>query len=136
MNFDDNPYLFPIFFVGMWLFISALFSMISGWWSLAEVFRATARPEGGERIRSQVKQVGWVPENRVTHMVAAPAGLYLYASLLFRFLHPALLIPWSSVGKAQRISIFWWPTYDYDLGSITTIRVTKRAHEAIEAYRR
>ena len=87
MNFDDKPYLFPIFFTGMWLFMSAFFSVITGWWSLAGVFRASGRPEG-EKTTSQVKQIGWVPESLVTHMVVAPAGLYLYASFCFSFSTP------------------------------------------------
>lgn len=135
MSFEDKPYLFPVVFAGLWLFMSAFFSFLSGWSSLADQFRALERPEG-TTIRSQIKQFGLVPENRVTHMVVSSAGLYLYASLLFRFMHPPLLVPWSRVGKSREINGLWWKTYEYDLGLTTTIRVTKRAHELIESVRR
>jgi hypothetical protein len=134
MDFKENPYVFPIFFVSMWLFMSAFFSFISGWWSLARQFRATERP-AGEKITSQVKQMGIVPENRVTHMVVSPYGLYLYASFLFRFMHPALLIPWSKIGRPRKIKTLWWSTYEYQLDSISTVRVTKIAHEVIVRHR-
>jgi hypothetical protein len=134
MDFENKPYLFPIFFGGMWLFMSAFFSLIQGWWSLARRFHAAERPSG-ERITSQVKQMGIVPENRVTHMVLSRFGLYLYASFLFRFMHPALLIPWSRVGGPRRINTLWWSTYEYELDSRSSIRVTRRAHEAIERFR-
>jgi len=133
MDFETKPYLFPIFFIGMWFFMSAFFSVVSGWWSLASQFRATEMP-GGEKIACQVKQMGIVPENRVTHMVVSHLGLYLYASFLFRFMHPALLIPWSNVGRPRKISTLWWSTYEYELDS-TSIRVTQRAYEAIERFR-
>jgi hypothetical protein len=134
MDFENKPYLFPIFFGGMWLFMSAFFSLTSGWWSLARRFRAAERPSG-EKITSQVKQMGMVPENRVTHLVLSRFGLYLYASFPFRFMHPALLIPWSCIRGPRKISILWWHTYEYELDSTSTIRVTKRAHEAIERLR-
>jgi hypothetical protein len=133
MDISNTPYIFPLFFVGLWLFISALFAFISGWWSLAQRFRATERPDG-EKITSQVKQVGIVPENRVTHMVVSPAGLYLYAFVLFRFLHPPLLIPWSEVHHARQIKILWWQTHEFDLAGITTLRVTQRAYDVIRNY--
>ena len=135
MSIQDKPYFFLLVFAGMWLFMSALFSLTGGWSSLASQFRASERPEG-TTIRSQVKQFGMIPENRVTHMVVSSAGLYLYASLFFRFMHPPLLIPWSSIGKPREVEGLWWTTYEYDLGLTTTIRVTKRAHELIESVRR
>lgn len=134
MDLENNPYLAPIVFVGIWLFLSAGFSLISGWWSLAKEFRATQMP-AGEKITSQVKQMGPVPESGVTHMVVSQPGLYLYASLLFRFMHPALLIPWPKVGPPRKIETLWWSTYEYNLNSICSIRVTRRAYEAIEKLR-
>jgi len=79
--------------------------------------------------------MGIVPENRVTHMVLSPSGLYLYPSLLFRFMHPPLLIPWSRVGRPRKVEVFWWSTYVYELDSTCNIGVTANAHDAIERYR-
>jgi|SRR5215216_5236655 len=134
MDLQSHPYLLPMIFVGMWLVMSAFFSLLSGWWSLGGQFRANERP-AGEKVTGQVKRMGMVPENGVTHIVVSQTGLYLYASFFFRFVHPALLIPWSSVGRPREIKGLWWSTYEYDLASINSIRVTQRAHEAIEKLR-
>ncbi len=134
MDLTEHPYLFPFFFIGLWLFICAFFAVISGWLSLARDFRAGQRPEG-EKVMNQVKRMGVVRENMVTHMIVSESGLYLYASLLFRFLHPPLLIPWSRVRRARKIKTLWWHTYDFDLASITNIRVTQKAYNAISKYK-
>jgi hypothetical protein len=66
--------------------------------------------------------------------MASHVGLYLYANILFRFMHPALLIPWPNVGQPQRTENLWWTSYEYELDYVT-IRVTQRAHAAIEKFR-
>jgi hypothetical protein len=132
---SSSPFLFwfPFFFIGLWLFMSAFFAFMSGWFSLASHFRAASRPEG-QKITSQVKHMGMVPENRVTHMIISEHGLYLYASFLFRFLHPPLLIPWSQVRLVREIKTLWWYTYQLDIGQITTLRVTRSAYDAMQSY--
>jgi hypothetical protein len=127
------PVWVPLFFIGLWLFISAFFAFISGWLSLASHFRAPSRPEG-QKVTSQVKQMGMVPENRVTHLIISDHGLYIYASFLFRFLHPALLIPWNEVRLVREVKTLWWYTYQLDIGQTTTLRVTRRAYQAMQRY--
>ena len=129
----NKPYLFPVFIIGLWLSMSAFFSLISGWLALALDFRAAEKPEG-QKVISQVKQMGIVPENAATHMIVSPAGLYLYASLLFRFAHSALLIPWSKVHLSRTVRTLWWNTYVFELNSSASIRVTQRAYDAIRQY--
>src|ERR1041384_7445511 len=128
MPTSDSFFWFPAIFIGIWLFNSALFSLVSGWHSLARHFRATSRP-GGRKVTGQVKQMGIVPENRVTHMIVSESGLYLYASLLFRFLHPPLLVPWREVRFAREIKTLWWYTYEIDIAQTTSLRVTRNAYE-------
>ena len=113
--------------------MSAFFALISGWFSLASSFRASSRPEG-QKVTSQVKQIGIVPENRVTHMIISEHGLYLYVSFLFRFFHPPLLIPWGQVRLVREIKTLWWYTYQLDIGQITTLRVTRSAYETMQRY--
>jgi hypothetical protein len=127
------PFWSPFFFVGLWLFMSAFFALISGWFSLASHFRAHSRPEG-QKVTSQVKQMGIVPENRVTHMIISERGLYLYVSPLFRFFHPPLLLPWSQVRLVREIQTLWWYTYELDIGQITNLRVTRNAYVAMQRY--
>ena len=134
MDPNQSLPLFLLSFVGLWLFMSGLFAVISGWFSLAQDFKAMNKP-AGEKITGQVKQFGIVPENRVTHMVLSNSGLYLDASVLFRFMHPPLLIPWSRISAPSVGSFLWSNHYNYDLASLCSIRVTERAHHAIERFR-
>lgn len=127
------PIWVPFFAVGLWLLISTSFAVTSGWVLLARQFRANFRPEG-RKFRGQVKRMGFVPENRVTHLIVSDHGLYLYASIPFRFMRPALLIPWSEVRVVRRVKTLWWYTYDLDLGSITRLRVTRRAYDGLQVY--
>jgi hypothetical protein len=127
------PFWFPIFAIGLWLFMCAFFSLISGWASLARHFRAVSKPEG-EKVTGQVKWMGIVPENLVTHMIVSGSGLYLYAGILFRFLHPALLIPWKEVRLVGETKMLVSRTYELDLASITSLRITRTGYEAVQRY--
>lgn len=136
MNTPDPspfPFWFPFYFIGLWLFVCALFAFISGWVFLARRYRASDRPEG-KKVRSQVKQIGFISERQVTHMIVSHSGLYLYESFLFRFLHPPLLIPWSDVRLLKEFKTLWWYYYRIDLGSIASITVTRKAYEEIRGY--
>jgi hypothetical protein len=110
-----------------------MFAFASGWFSLSRHFRALSKP-GGLKITGRVKRMGIVPENRVTHMIISGAGLYLYASFLFQFMRPALLIPWSEVRLVRENKILWWYTYELDLGSVTSLRVTRSAYDVLRRY--
>ncbi|MFQ5998742.1 MAG: hypothetical protein ACE5KO_05500 [Candidatus Bathyarchaeia archaeon] len=100
---------------------------------MASRFRAHSRPEG-RIVKGQVIRIGLVPEHRVTNMILSESGLYLYARLAFRFLHPAVLIPWSEIRFVREIKILWWYVYELDIASITNMRVTKKGYEAMCNY--
>lgn len=43
-------------------------------------------------------RIGWLTNyNNVLTIGVSPQGLYLATMLLFRFMHPPLLIPWSAI---------------------------------------
>jgi hypothetical protein len=78
--------------------------------------------------------MGIVPEHWVTHLIVSEQGLYLYTSFFFRFLHPALLIPWSEVRLVREVKILAWYSYQLELGQLTTLRVTRMAYDAMRKY--
>jgi hypothetical protein len=132
-SLESFPIWLPFQFIGLWLFVCALFAVISGWVFLARRYRATDRPEG-KKVRGQVKQIGIVPEREVTHMIVSRSGLYLYESILFRFLHPPLLIPWPDIRLKKEFKTLWWYYYRLNLGSITTITVTRKAYNEMRQH--
>jgi hypothetical protein len=134
-NPESLPLWFPFFFIGLWLVVGALLGALSGWRTLAQRFRATLRPTG-TAIKNQVVSIGKIPEHRVTHMVASEAGLYLWVNPLFRFLHPPLMIPWIGITAVREVKTLWWRTFELNIADVTTISVTRRAHELLRRYLR
>jgi hypothetical protein len=98
---DQHPsvfaVIFPIYFLCLWVLVSAIISFVSGWFSLARVYRARI-PFQGARWRLQRGKMRYlVGYNNILAIGVSQQGLYLAVLSLFRFMHPPLLIPWSEV---------------------------------------
>lgn len=101
------PYVFPFFFVGMWLLVTTLLGVMSGWFSL----QAWYTDESGEE---PLLTLGWqsgvmgvrVNLNNVLTLSAKPSGLSIRMWRIFGpFLKP-LLIPWNEISAEPSRSIF------------------------------
>ena len=128
------PMWFPLFFVGLWLLVSTILSVMSGWTDLAKRFRSSRRPDG-RTLSWQVVSVGFVPENGVTALVVGRDGLYLSSFLIFRFMRPPLLIPWSEVRLVSSRSFFGrLERFELDLASATTLTIKRAAFDAMQPH--
>lgn len=94
-------FIFPAYFVAIWLLVSAVISFIGGWTALAKRFRLM-EPFVGERWAGQSAQMRWIAGygNCLTVGVS-PEGLYLAMMPLFRFRHPALQVPWDEISLCE-----------------------------------
>ena len=126
-------FLFPPFFIAMWLGVGAVLAEISGWPALARRFRSEQRPTG-RRLRRQVVMLGPTHESAVTRIITSSAGLYLDVHPLFRFRRPPLLLPWSVVHHRSERRLLWLRWHEIDLAGITTLGVKPRAYEAIAPF--
>jgi hypothetical protein len=102
---DQHPsvlaVIFPIYFLSLWLLVSATISFVGGWFSLAKVYRTQVKFNGA-KWGMQSGQMRWLANyNSVLTIGVGPQGLYLASMFLFRFMHPPLLVPWSEI-KVQR----------------------------------
>jgi hypothetical protein len=99
---DRDPILFAaILWISMWLLVGGIISFVSGWSSLARVYR-TASSFDGAKWRMQSGRMRWLMGyNNVLTIGANQQGLYLATMFLFRFMHPPLLVPWSEI-KVQK----------------------------------
>ncbi len=92
---------FPILFVLLWIGISMLLAMMSGWHMLAGRFACTDKPYGDVRTAGPffhtVYGRYWVHYNSVIRMTAASDALYLSVFGPFRAGHPPLRIPWAEI---------------------------------------
>jgi hypothetical protein len=97
----------PCYAVALWLLVSAVISYIGGWSTLATRFRFTM-PFLGKKWRLQSGQMrlfaGYA--NCLT-LGCNQDGLYLAILPLFRFRHPALLIPWDEITICRTQGLFF-----------------------------
>ena len=105
----DPVWFFPLFLV-FWLAICAVISVISGWRELAERFASNA-PIEGERFRFQSGSMGSglfpVSYGGCLFVTVGRKGFALSILILFRFLHPRLVIPWTAVERCEPVR-FWF----------------------------
>ena len=102
---DQHPSMFaaifPIYFLSLWLLVGATISFVGGWFSLAKVYR-TRVAFNGAKWKMQSGQMRWLANyNNVLTLGVSQQGLYLASMLLYRFMHPPLLVPWSEI-KVRR----------------------------------
>ena len=106
---------------------------ISRWPALARRFPGRDRPTG-TILRGHVVSVGPVGEHNVTNLILTPAGLYMYASLLFRFRHAPIFVPWSEIHYEGARRFLWMKSHKLSVGGVTSIRITDRALGAFQPF--
>jgi hypothetical protein len=98
--------IFPIYFLTLWLMVAAVISVLGGWHGLAKTFRAR-HPFSGPSWGGQSGKMRLLANyNNCLRIGASPDGFYLTTFILFRFMHPPLLVPWSEI-KIRRTEA--WP---------------------------
>lgn len=104
MQFPPDPGSpwFLIFFAGMWLSITGLLSLLSGWAGLASQWKAQTK-YAGERFRYRSGSMGMrylpVGYGSCLTVTVSDAGLGLSILFPFRFLSPPLFFPWSEISS-------------------------------------
>jgi hypothetical protein len=99
--------IFPLYFLTLWLLVSAIISYIGGWSALARRFRLI-HPFIGTKWTGQSGQMrGIAGYHNCLTLGCNLEGLYLSTMPLFRFRHPPLLIPWNEISISQRQILFF-----------------------------
>ena len=102
MDPERDPFLFVLFFVGLWVFISVVISHVGGWQELAGIYSSADRFQG-RRWPVQSGQMRWgAGYNNALTVGANDRGLHLSVLFLFRVGHPPLFIPWEEVGAENK----------------------------------
>ncbi len=98
--------MMPLIFIGMWLAILYVLSIMSGWQWLAESYRFRGKYQG--QISSmQSGSIGLLSANHCLRIGTGDQGLYLGMILPFRLWHPSLVVPWSDVVVGRRKLLFF-----------------------------
>ena len=119
--------LFPLFFLAIWSGGVALASYLGGWNALSKVYSAIG-PFDGAKWKCQSGQMRYGANyNNCLTVGADPVGLYLDVLFLFKFKHPALLIPWSEISVRRRKVWIFGEWAVLTLGRETGVTLTIRS---------
>ena len=103
-----------VVFIAGWLGVSALLSVIGGWFWLARAYPCPPGRRFETRITFGSISLNWFCSYRRCVTVGADVeGLYLRPILPFRFMHRAVMIPWEQMAVAQTGRLLW--TYAFEI---------------------
>lgn len=94
---------FPVVFVTLWVAIVWILSVLGGWSAVADRHAATGRPDG-PTFGGVNAMFGLVSYSYVLTVVVATEGLYVETQRFFRIGHRPLLIPWSEIRDARKVT--------------------------------
>lgn len=123
------PYAFPVFFVGMWLSVTTIFGLISGWFNLQQRFPDDGNEEPLLKLASQSGSMGFgVSMSGILRLRAYRSGLGVRISRLFGPFQKPLKIPWSEI-QAQSSNSFLVPMAKLQLGRSSggTLKISARS---------
>jgi len=107
---------FPFLFVGMWLLITTMLGVLSGWFALQSQFdRGDEAPLVTFRRLSGSMGLG-VNLNGVLKLSACPSGLRISISRMFGPFQRPFLVPWAEI-SAERKTRFFMPMTRLGLGA-------------------
>jgi hypothetical protein len=105
----DLRWFFPLF-IGGWLAVSCLLSLIGGWHALAGKYRSATSSAGKLFSFASMglrRGLGRVSYRHCLFVRFDSQGIMLSIFPLFRFFHPRLLIPWNAVSECKK-ERFWF----------------------------
>jgi len=94
----NNPLIFALYFIVVWVLVSYVIGLLSGWVSLSRRFRDSGAfysyqwPFQSVRMRTL-----WGTYSNCANFGADEAGLYMAVFPIFRIGHPPLFIPWAEI---------------------------------------
>ena|SRR5438270_636050 len=97
------PYLFPFFFIGMFVFVLFILSK-KGWTDLAREYQFEDLFEG-ERVGITSLVINGVNYNNCLLLKYNDQGFYLRPIFIFRLFHKPILIPWKDVKHVREKKI-------------------------------
>lgn len=129
------PVFFPFLFVGMWLTVTSLLGVMSGWFELQRHYpRGEEEPLFKRRIGSASMGSG-VHFRRVITAAACRSGLRISASRLMAPFQRPFLVPWSEV-EAEETRSFFVPMVRLRFGrpEIGKLTIGAREWQQLSAY--
>ncbi len=92
-------------FIGIWVLVIGLVSLLSGWSRLAQHYRDFDNYQG-KKLRGKFGNFGWASYGGVLILGANMQGMYLAVNFLFSIGHPPLFIPWVDIRSEEQKGLF------------------------------
>ena len=137
---DENilgwfPYAFPVFFVGMWLLVTFMLGLMSGWFSLQQWYADDGSEEPLLRLRSQSGSMGMgVALNGCLKLRAYRSGLGIGIWRIFGIFQKPLKVPWNEI-EAEPSSSFFLPMVKLQLGKPSNGTTENQRTKLVQASR-
>ena len=105
---SQAPLFFILFFIGLWICVGPIISLMGGWRELGKYYRSANTVEGKKwRWQSGTLRYG-TSYNNCLNITANEDGLGISVPIFFRIGHPPLFIPWTEIRtKQEKCMIFW-----------------------------
>lgn len=104
-DWDPLTFLFvlglPIAGGCLWILASWIMAQTGGWSAIAKEFQTCHRPRGGAFSWCSLHFEPCTAYRNCIQVTLCNEGIFMIPVMLFRFGHPAVLIPWSHVGAMQ-----------------------------------
>jgi hypothetical protein len=98
MKGETSLYVFPIYFIGLWLFVGKIISLFGGWNKLSAQYRWENTPTPTRWLRFQSMGLNSLTTYRHCMDIGfCETGLVLKPFILFRFGHPPLFFRWEEL---------------------------------------
>jgi hypothetical protein len=113
---------FLALWLGVWLSISYLAGMASGWRKLAALYPDTTPNQHGEMKKWVYIRFGATRYNGAIVFEALPIGLRIRTLWFFRFGQPSMVIPWSHISLPEHVNKPRWGsmyTYEFTIQGAT-----------------
>ena len=127
---EQNPAIFfPFFFVALWLTVTTILALLSGWFRLMEVYPDQS-DEPILRLRGQSGTMGLgVGMNGVLILSVCPTGLRVGMMRVFGPFCRDFFVPWESIVVVRK-TILFWPIAKLQFGNPAVGRLSVSAHVA------
>lgn len=130
-----NPTLSLVILVPLiWIAVSLLAALLSGWLKLSAHYRTDRAPQG--RSSGYINAtLGFVGYRRSLRIHTDADGLFLTVMAPFRVGHPPLFIPWRNVREAKLEKFLWKETIKVTLGDKpgVSLKVPKAVFDGVTA---
>jgi hypothetical protein len=121
--FTQNfPFIFPVFFVTLWLVVTGVLALFSGWFALLKAF-PDREEEPILRMSGQSGSMGMgVGLRGVLILSACPSGLRIGIMRMFGPFSRPFFVPWREI-SVIRNSTFLAPVAKLQLGNVGTLSI-------------